>query len=223
MGRWSGLGKAALALLILGLLLPLGGVGYALALQPRTFTLSAGNMAPTYQPGQRLLTYGVDSRDVRRGDVVVFTATTQEDPVPGPHFGRVIGLGGDRVAQCGDQPVQLNGAPLNEPYLYGGEPNGVRCFDTTVPSGQMFVMGDHRANSMDSRLRGTYPVTSVVSRDAAHHGALLTIGTLFLVGLPLLPVSLLLALLARRRRNKTGPQPAGYPEWVMNGPPPAGS
>lgn len=218
MQRWSGLGKAALVTLVLGLLLPAAGVGLALYLKPHVYTLGAGDMSPTYRPGQRITTFAVAPQDVRRGDAVVFSYATDSGDPNRTHFKRVIALGGDHVSQCGDQPVQLNGAPLDEPYLRGGTPNGFRCFDVTVPAGRMFVLGDHRANSVDSRQWDSVPLGTVSGRDSRGSAALVTVGALFLAGLPFLPVSLLLALLARRRR-RTAPPAAptgGYPAWVLD-------
>ncbi|MGK5530259.1 signal peptidase I [Streptomyces sp. URMC 129] len=85
---------------------------------------------------------------------------------------RVIGVGGDRVVCCDDEGrVTVNGEPLNEEaYLYPGNPPSTITFDVTVPEGRLFVMGDHRSNSADSRYhldeagQGTVPEDLVVGR-----------------------------------------------------------
>ncbi|MBU3870277.1 signal peptidase I [Streptomyces sp. 4503] len=84
---------------------------------------------------------------------------------------RVVAVGGDTVACCDTNgKVTVNGTPLNEPYLHPGNPPSQRQFKVTVPQGRMFVMGDHRSNSADSRVhldepyQGTVPDNMVVGR-----------------------------------------------------------
>ncbi|WP_405592638.1 signal peptidase I [Streptomyces sp. NBC_01190] len=88
---------------------------------------------------------------------------------------RVIAVAGDRVECQGTGPVKVNGKPLDEPYVYAGntpcsaDDQGGR-FAVTVPKGKIWVMGDHRQNSYDSRYhqndetRGFVPVGNVVGR-----------------------------------------------------------
>ncbi|WP_258535029.1 signal peptidase I [Streptomyces sp. PT12] len=84
---------------------------------------------------------------------------------------RVIGVGGDTVVCCDPEGrVMVNGVPLDEPYLYPDNPPSQIEFDVTVPEGSLFVMGDHRSNSADSRYHldedghGTVPENLVVGR-----------------------------------------------------------
>ncbi|MFD9003145.1 signal peptidase I [Streptomyces sp. NPDC059582] len=85
---------------------------------------------------------------------------------------RVVGVGGDHVKCCDTQGrVTVNGVPLSESdYLYPGNAPSNTEFDITVPQGRLWVMGDHRANSADSRSHqntdygGTVPEDEVVGR-----------------------------------------------------------
>ncbi|MFF2850462.1 signal peptidase I [Streptomyces sp. NPDC058001] len=88
---------------------------------------------------------------------------------------RVIGVGGDTVECKGTGPLKVNGKALNEPYVYpGNTPCSVDDqggqFKITVPKGKIWVMGDHRQNSLDSRYhqqdkdQGAVPVDNVVGR-----------------------------------------------------------
>ncbi|MET7641709.1 signal peptidase I [Streptomyces sp. NPDC005438] len=84
---------------------------------------------------------------------------------------RVVAVGGDTVKCCGkDGRVTVNGTPLNEPYLHPGNAPSRMEFEVKVPEGRVFVMGDHRSNSADSRYhlkdegKGTIPEDMVVGR-----------------------------------------------------------
>ncbi|MFE0675136.1 signal peptidase I [Streptomyces sp. NPDC058867] len=83
---------------------------------------------------------------------------------------RVVGVGGDRVKCCDAQGrVTVNGVPLEEDYLFPGNAPSQSEFDITVPQGRLWVMGDHRADSADSRAHqdqngGTVSEDEVVGR-----------------------------------------------------------
>ncbi|KUM68053.1 signal peptidase I [Streptomyces curacoi] len=79
---------------------------------------------------------------------------------------RVVGVGGDRVKCCDTQGrVTVNGIPLNEDYLYPGNAPSTTEFDITVPQGRLWVMGDHRADSADSRAHQNQDYGGTVSED----------------------------------------------------------
>ncbi|WP_051969899.1 signal peptidase I [Kitasatospora azatica] len=84
---------------------------------------------------------------------------------------RVIGVGGDTVVCCDDRGrITVNGKPIDEPYLAPGNPPSRTPFRVTVPPGRLWVMGDHRDLSADSRYhmtgpdQGTVPLSNVVGR-----------------------------------------------------------
>jgi signal peptidase I len=84
---------------------------------------------------------------------------------------RVIGVPGDHVACCTDGKVTVNGVKLDEPYLYRNPQTGVqdvpseRPFNVTVPPNRLWVMGDHREVSADSRLHMSEPGNGTIAQD----------------------------------------------------------
>jgi signal peptidase I len=111
---------------------------------------ASSSMEPTYSQGDRLLAEEVDSSELRRGDVVLFSAP---DRYKGLALTRIVGVGGDRVACCtdADRKVTVNGTALPEPYLGGDAGDGYGPYEVTVEQGRLFLLGDNRGNSMDSR------------------------------------------------------------------------
>ena len=93
-----------------------------------------------------------------RGDIIVFKFPP--DPTQIPYIKRVIGLPGDQV-QIKSGKVFVNGVLLNEPYLKVTT-NG--SGEWTVPEGHLFVMGDNRNNSSDSRSWGWVPLGNVLGK-----------------------------------------------------------
>ncbi len=104
------------------------------------------------------------------GDLVGVSRPGEKDFIK-----RVIGLPGDRVSCCDTEGrVFVNGKPLDEPYVHQNSPLDVeadprvcrsRNFDEIlVPPGQLFVMGDHRIVSQDSRCEGTIPIDDVIGK-----------------------------------------------------------
>lgn len=140
----------------------------------QTFYIPSESMERTLLINDRVLVNKVvyELRDPERGEVVVFEPPTNWAAGPGKddYIKRVIGVGGDRVVCCdADSRITVNGTALDEPYIFPGNKPADRPFDVTVPKGRIFVMGDHRAASADSRAHqdfdsGTIPLDRVVGR-----------------------------------------------------------
>ena len=158
----------------------------------QSFSVPSGSMEPTIEPGDRILANRlVRGDDVHRGDIVVFDGT-EAFPVSGaapPSGGlatglrtlagllsfdtgtdyvkRVIGLPGDRVTCCDAQGrVRVNGVGVDEPYVMPGDAPSDLTFDVVVPAGHLWVMGDHRSASGDSRSYLGRPGGGMVPMDA---------------------------------------------------------
>ena len=168
---------------LLGIALTLAGIR---ALLVQVYYIPSGSMEQTLRLGDRVLVDKLSYRigSIERGDIVVFdgsaswdapSASGQPSPSEGSEYiKRVIGLPGDRVRCCdSDGRLVVNGSPLDEPYLYPGDVASVDPFDIRVADGMLWVMGDHRSESADSRAHigdpggGGVPVDSVVGKAVA--------------------------------------------------------
>ena len=142
----------------------------------QAFFIPSASMEPTLEEGDRVLVnkLSYDLHDIRRGDIVVFELPPDKVGSDGIKdlIKRVIGLPGD-VIETRDGVVYINDRRLDEPYLpegtLTGDPangNNPAIERQTVPEGTVFVMGDNRDNSHDSRYadRGPIPIESVVGR-----------------------------------------------------------
>jgi signal peptidase I len=96
-----------------------------------------------------------------RGDVVVFDPPEESEK---PYIKRIIGLPGERIT-FGDGHVFVDGVMLEEDYILDKTRCGQRNYcDEVVPPDQVFVLGDHRSNSTDSRVFGPVPIENVVGK-----------------------------------------------------------
>ena len=156
----------------------------------QAFYIPSGSMEPQLEVGDRVLVSRTSYRlhDVHRGDIVVFPSPTSslgsdDEPLlerwandlleavalrkPGEHelIKRIVGLPGETVGAV-DGHVVIDGHRLVEPYL--SEEVVTQDFGpVTVPEGQVFVMGDNRGNSSDSRVIGTIEIDTIVGRAIA--------------------------------------------------------
>lgn len=125
------------------------------------YAIPSGSMENTIMPGDRVITTHLSPRPIalQRGDIIVFKdpanwlanegATHNSDRL----IKRLIGLPGDTVECAGNgAPIVINGVPIDESaYLKPGVEPSRSAFSVTVPAGRLFVLGDNRANSADSR------------------------------------------------------------------------
>jgi len=166
----------------------------------QAFFIPSGSMENTLLKGDRVIVNRLSYKvgHVQRGQIVVFSGvdswtpegsiTQPSNPVlrefskVGSYLGfapsgeqdfikRVIGVPGDRVVCCNTQgQITVNGVALQEHYLYPGSDNRTLPFDIVVPPGRLWVEGDHRNDSADSRSHtglpggGTIPINKVIGR-----------------------------------------------------------
>jgi signal peptidase I len=167
--------RKLLPLLVVTVLAGAGGCGGATAVgKAEQFTQGGVSMEPTVKAGQ-VITVRAVGRDYkpRRGDIVLFHGGGgQWGDSAAPFLKRVIAVGGETIACCDTAgKVTINGRPLDEPYVANDAPPdmppsahscGPRRFGpVAVATGTVFVMGDNRAASNDSRCAGPIPATSI--------------------------------------------------------------
>lgn len=141
------------------------------------YYIPSESMEPLLLTGDRVLVTRMDFSNgpIQRGDVVVFDGRgsftpldSGNDPLMDAAIGtgqwlglvpnnniyvkRVLGVAGDTVKCCSAQgELEINGVPITESYLYPGDKPSELQFEVTVPQGKLWLMGDHRDVSLDSR------------------------------------------------------------------------
>ncbi len=158
------------------------------------YMIPSGSMMDTIEVGDRIITSKLATRTtgLKRGDVIVFHDPANWLSDEGSAIGgkylikRLIGMPGDVVACKGaGYPVTINGVAVNESsYIRPGVDPSSFAFSVTVTAGHVFVMGDNRANSADSRYHqddgddGLVPVSDVVGVGLVTFWPLTRIGVL---------------------------------------------
>jgi signal peptidase I len=123
-------------------------------------TVSSGSMSPTVCSGDTLVLERVHgSTPVRRDDIVVFPSPTDGESA----VKRVVAVAGQRVA-IEDGQLLIDGNAVPEPYVDQASIDGVYFGTVTVPPDSVFVMGDHREISIDSRHYGSIAVQTISGR-----------------------------------------------------------
>ena len=130
----------------------------------QAFYIPSLSMAPTLKVNDRVLVnkLSYDLHDVHRGDLVVFESPPNEGSQTKDLIKRVIGLPGETV-ESRDGQILINGQVLEEPYL-GPDVITGPLEKVTVPPEHLWVMGDNRPNSRDSRFFGAIPESLVIGR-----------------------------------------------------------
>ena len=130
----------------------------------QAFYIPSLSMAPTLKVNDRVLVnkLSYDLHDVHRGDLVVFESPPNEGSQTKDLIKRVIGLPGETV-ESRDGQILINGQVLEEPYL-GPDVTTGPLEKVTVPAEHLWVMGDNRPNSRDSRFFGAIPESLVIGR-----------------------------------------------------------
>ena len=123
------------------------------------FRIPSESMVPTLLVGDRVFVNKFIYRftEPERGDVVVFESVNgrEEDLIK-----RVVGVAGDEV-EVRNGTLLVNGEAREEPYLNRGIPDDSFFGPTRLSEGEVFVMGDNRANSADSRVFGPVPLENI--------------------------------------------------------------
>ena len=144
------------------MIVALVAVACVFALLFRVITVDGSSMKDTLAHGDSLVLTSLFYTP-ERGDIVVINR-----PGSYPLIKRVIAIGGDRIRIDEESgQVYLNDILLNEPYIKGEVTPICEMVNTvTVPEGHLFVMGDNRCDSLDSRSLGTFPLSQVMGEVA---------------------------------------------------------
>jgi signal peptidase I len=121
--------------------------------------ITTGSMSPSLTPGQHVLTWKLDAgrHEWQPGEIVAFERESQV------FVKRVVAVGGDRVG-IRDGELFVNGRRVPESYADAARIDSVYFGPVSVPAGSVFVLGDNRRNSDDSRDFGAVPTSDIEGR-----------------------------------------------------------
>lgn len=119
------------------------------------------SMSPTIGPGSIVVacTWAYVGASPERGDIIVFRPPQEPSP---PYLKRVVGVAGDEV-KIEDGRLSIGGELQNELYINPGDPGG-QVFEAVIPVAHVFVAGDNRGNSYDSRHFGPVPTSEIIGK-----------------------------------------------------------
>ena len=133
-------------------------LAFAVRAMVRIYSVPSASMTPTLQPGDRILVTRMITDTAARGDVIVFRNPAGRDLT----VKRVIAIGGDLIDSDAGR-IRIDGKMVDEPYVAASEP-AADIPAQVVPAGHLFVAGDNRTESFDSRHWGALPEHLVVGR-----------------------------------------------------------
>ena len=116
------------------------------------FRVPSKSMAPAIPPDTYVVVdvRATSAHAAKRGDIVAYHRDGEPEPL---YLSRIVAIGGDRIEIRG-RVVTLNGEVLEEPHAYWEHDVDVEVAETVVPGDRVFLLGDNRANSIDSRFMG---------------------------------------------------------------------
>jgi signal peptidase I len=153
------------SVIVIALLLAVGIRGFAV----QAFYVPSGSMIPTLDIGDRILVDKLffTAADVKRGAIVVFSHPPKDTMCGSPGedlVKRVIATQGQTIWSKGNS-IYINGKVISEPYLPPGTQLGSTPITRqTIPKGEVFLLGDNRSISCDSRYWGPIPTTLIIGQ-----------------------------------------------------------